>query len=293
MTIYQYKCKIVSIDGKSAKQNMPLVFDMNKMLLEPEALDKQLHYVEVDLMNLKGCSSQTQIEKETKKKLTLDFKFDVDLETFSTTEANELEHSFFDKSVVFKHQYKIENSGTSPSSKNETFYLYIPEVAEDLDIRINEDQAICHENKVRKSDLNTKLKDIESSEISCYSNNCRHECMVKPGLVKQNPLVITLAMTLDPKQNAIQLFEREQFKVITKLELNGKEISSATEFEKNEVGKLEVILQWWPIILGVAIAAAVFGACVYGLIKSGLFEKMRRYNDFDDPGMGLKEEQLS
>ena len=292
MTIYQYKCKIVSIDGKSAKQNMPLVFDMNKMLLEPEALDKQLHYVEVDLMNLKGCSSQTQIEKETKKKLTLDFKFDVDLETFSTTEANELEYSFFDKSVVFKHRYKIENSGTSPSSKNETFYLYIPEVAEDLDIRINEDQAICHENKVRKSDLNTKLKDIESIEISCYSSNCRHECMVKPGLVKQNPLVITLAMTLDPKQNAIQLFEREQFKVITKLELNGKEISSATEFEKNEVGKLETILQWWPIILGVAIAAAVFGACVYGLIKSGLFEKMRRYNKVDDPRIGLKEEKL-
>ena len=262
---------------------------MNKMLRVPEALNKQLHYVEVNLMHMKKCASRTQKEKETQKKLTLDFKFDVDLEISSTTEANELEYSFFDKSVVFKHRYKIENNGTSPLNKNETFYLYIPEVAEDLDIRINEDQAICHENKLRMSDLNTKLKNKESSEISCRTNNCRHKCMVKPGLVKQNPLVITLAITLDPKQNAIQLFEREKFKIITKLELNGKEISSTTEFKKNEVGKLEAILQWWPIILGVAIAAAVFGACVYGLVKSGLFEKMRRYNDFDDPGMVLKE----
>ena len=271
---------------------MPLVFDMNKMLRALEVLDKQLHYVEVELMHIKSCSSRTQKEKETQKKLTLDFKFDVDLETSSTTETNELEHSFFDKRVVFKHRYKIGNSGTSPLNKNETFYLYIPEVAEDLDIRINEDQAICHDNKLRSSDLNTKPNDKEWPEISCHTNNCRHECMVKPGLVNQNPLVITLAMTLDPKQNAIQLFEREKFKVITKLELNGKEISSATEFEKNEVGKLEAIFQWWPIILGVAIAAAVFGACVYGLIKSGLFEKMRRYNKVDDPGMGLKEEKL-
>ena len=255
---------------------------MNRMLHEPAAFDSQLHYVEVDLRHIKGCSTKTQKQKETKKKLTVDFKFDVELETSSTTEPDELEHSLFDRKVVFKHKYRIENSGTSPLDKNETFYLYIPEVANDVDIRMNEDQALCYEKNQTMSDVNPKLTNKKSSEISCRTDSCRHECKVKPGLVKQNPLVITIAMTLDPDQDVIKLFEGEKFKIVTKLELNNDVISSTTEFEKNEVGKLEAIFQWWPIILGVAIAAAVFAACVYGIVKSGLFQKARIFNDYDD-----------
>ena len=252
------------------------------MLHEPVAFDSQLHYVAVNLMHIKGCSGRTQKGKETEKKLTVDFKFDVDLKISSTTESDELEHSLFDRKVIFKHKYKIENSGTSPLNKNETFYLYIPEVAKDVDIRMNDDQALCHENNQNVSDLNPKLENKKISEISCRTDSCRRECKVKPRLVKKNPLLITIAMTLDPDQNAIKLFEGERFKIVTKLELNKDVISSTTEFEKNEVGKLEAIFQWWPIILGVVIAAAVFAACIYGIVKSGLFEKARIFNDYDD-----------
>ena len=254
------------------------------MLHAPEAFDKQLHYVEVDLTHKKGCSKRTQKRKQTKKNLKVDFNFDVDLETSSATEPDELEHSFDNRKVVFKHKYKIENSGTSPLNKNETLYLYIPEIAKDVDIRMNEDLALCHENNETISDVNPKLENKKSSEISCHTDSCRRKCKVKPGLVKQNPLLITIAMTLDPDQiYRIKSFDGEKFKIVTKLELNGDVKSSTTEFERNDVGKIEAVFQWWPIILGVAIAAAVFVACVYGIVKSGLFEKARIFNDYDDP----------
>ena len=258
------------------------------MFHAPEAFDKQLHYVEVDLTHKKGCSKRTQKQKQTKKKLRVDFTFDVFLGTSSATESDELEHSFLNRKVVFKHKYKIENSGTSPLNKNETFYLYIPEVAKDVDIRMNEDLALCYENNETMSDVNPKLENEKSSEISCHADSCRRKCKIKPGLVKQNPLEITIAMTLDPNQNAIKSFEGEKFKIITNLKWNGADISSTTEFQKNEVGLLEAGLQWWPIILGVAIAAAVFIACVYGMVKKGLFEKARIFHDYDDPELRMR-----
>ena len=268
------------MDGESSDQDIPLFFDIDRML-NLGAFDNEAHFIEVLLDHKKPCSSQIQ-EKIDVKRLELDFKFDIELEASSTTDPSELVQNFFDERLVFEHQYTIENEGNSPLNKNKPFSIYIPQIVQDVKIRYNKDQAMCDQNNLRMSNSNPKLKNEESLVISCDTPNCRHTCNIAPGLVKQDPLVVTIKMTLDPEQDASGLFEREKFKIATKLKIGGSSISSTTEFEKNEVGKLEAILQWWPIILGVAIAAAVFGACVYGLVKSGLFNKARRFHNIDD-----------
>ena len=54
-------------------------------------------------------------------------------------------------------------------------------------------------------------------EISCDSDKCRYDCNVMPGLVKDFPVEITIVMTLNPEQNAFELFKRENFEIVTKL----------------------------------------------------------------------------
>ena len=106
--------------------------------------------------------------------------------------------------------------------------------------------------------------------------------MVLPGLVKDDPVETAIVMTLNRDQNAFELFKRENFEIVTKLKINDEVITSKSKFEKNEVGKSEAILLWWPIILGVAIAAPVCAACIYGFVESGLFERLRIFHDVDD-----------
>ena len=269
--------------GNSTKEDIPFVFDVKKMLTKAGALDKQENYIEVDLEHIKPCSSQTQDSSvRFTKRLSLDFEFDIDIKSSTITESSQLLHSYFEDKVIFKHSYQIINDGDSPSNENTPFFLYIPDVVRPPKIMYDDERVVCNLDLQRTGDLNPDAKTKAPLEISCDSNKCRYDCNVMPGLVKDFPIDITIVMTLTPEQNAFELFKRENFEIMTKLKIDDEVITSKSKFEKNEVGKLEAILQWWPIILGVAIAAAVCGACIYGIVKSGLFERARIFHDVDD-----------
>ena len=71
----------------------------------------------------------------------------------------------------------------------------------------------------------------------------------------------------------------EKFEIITKFKMDNKEKISKSTFEKNKVGSLEALKQWWPIVVGVVIAAILCGLCIYGFVKSGLLQKLRFYDN--------------
>ena len=269
--------------ANSTEEDVPFVFDIKKMLQKTGALDNQENYINTVLEHKKPCSSQTQDSSvRFTKRLTLDFEFDTDIKSSAITESSELLHSYFEDKVVFKHMYQIINDGDSPSNEKTPFFLYIPDVVRPPKIMYDDERVVCNLNSQRTADLTPDAKTKVPLEISCESDKCRYDCNVMPGLVKDFPVEITVVMTLNPEQNAFELFKRENFEIVTKLKIDDEVITSKSKFEKNEVGKLEAILEWWPIILGGAIAAAVCGACIYGIVKSGLFERARIFHDVDD-----------
>ena len=270
------------MNGNSTKKEFPFVFDIYRMLLKPGIFNDTQHYMKFYFDHKKPCSRQTQDSNAIfTKTLELDFTFDVEIEVNTNTEASELEHALSDEKVVFEHKYKIENKGDSPTNKNESFSLFVPDVVQGMKVRFDENQVVCNENVPRISDSNPSIQKKESIEISCDTVKChRYDCTVKAGLVKQDPVGIAIRMMVNPEQDTSGLLKSERFEIVTKLEMNGQVVaSSKSKFEKNEIGKLEAILEWWPIILGVAIAAPVCGACIYGLFKSGVLQKLRVFNN--------------
>ena len=69
--------------------------------------------------------------------------------------------------MIFEHRYKIENTGDSPTNKNESFTLLVPDVVQTMKVKFDENQVMCHENVPRISDSNPSILKKESIEISC------------------------------------------------------------------------------------------------------------------------------
>ena len=257
------------------------ILDMLKSSIDN--LDEGSHYLNTSLTQLQPCSAATQREKlPLNKRLNLNFEFDYKIEIVSITPTKELTLS----NDEFDHQFEIRNVKKSPLNEPKKFFILVPDVVEETQIFGVEDQAECHENleKGRIQSMSGASSKVADSllQISCETHHCKKfDCTLKPGLITKEPVKVTIRMTLDPSQNILNFTNIERFAVVTKIKIDAKEVSSKSIFNRNSVGGSEAIREWWPGIVGAAIATVLCGACIYGLKKSGILQKMRIYDNKD------------
>ena len=117
------------------------------------------------------------------------------------------------------------------------------------------------------------MKDEEYKKISC---------LLKQGLLKDRPVGVTVRMTFNPQMD--KKLALEEFKITTKVELDGSKKMSHSTFEKtkNDVGSWKKIQKLWPVFLGIIIGTIIFSAAMYGLYKNDMFSKVRIYDNIED-----------
>ena len=248
--------------------------------------NEQSHNLITTLTQLQNCSDSTQGEKlPMKKHLNLNFEFDYQIEIVSKTPTKD--QSISDDILDFNHEFEIRNVKMSPSNERKNFTIRVPDAVGGTPVFRNKDQANCREHQVIKTRLASPESGVSRKEdesflqISCETHMCkRFDCTLMPGIVAKEPVKIEIRMTLDPNQDILNGIER--FEVITKIKIDGEEVASKSIFNRNSVGGSEAIWEWWPVIVGVAIVTVLFGACIYGLKKSGILQKMRYYDNLPD-----------
>ena len=248
--------------------------------------NEQSHNLITTLTQLQNCSDSTQGEKlPMKKHLNLNFEFDYQIEIVSKTPTKD--QSISDDILDFNHELEIRNAKMSPLNERKIFTIHVPDALDGTPVFRNKDQANCREHQVIKTRLASPESGVSRKEdesflqISCETNMCkRFDCTLMPGIVAKEPVKIEIRMTLDPNQDILNGIER--FEVITKIKIDGEEVASKSIFNRNSVGGSEAIWEWWPVIVGVAIVTVLFGACIYGLKKSGILQKMRYYDNLPD-----------
>ena len=249
------------------------------MLRGPGKFKDTGHFLTTEVTQKPACSVESQAKSfPLTKTMLLDFKFDYNVDLAPKTPIKE--HSFSSDIVDFEHTYEITNEGLSPTNEDKAFYVYIPHV-------LLADPPFTDEHQARCEFLENIPKSFGSkdlSQISCNTVGCRkYNCTLKQGFAKIDPVGVILRMKFSPKLNSSGLIT-EKFDIITQVDM-GSEVSrvqSKSTFKKNAVGSLAAIKRWWPVILGVGIATILFGACIYGLVKTGIFQKLRIYNKPDD-----------
>ena len=255
--------------------------------------NEQSHNLNTTLTQLQGCSDSTQGEKlPIKKPLSLNFEFDYKIETESKTPTKD--QSFSDNVLYFNHEFEIRNVKMSPLNERKHFTFHVPDAIDGTPVFRNKDQGNCQEHQAIETRLASPKSGVSRKEdesflqISCETHICkRFDCTVMPGIVAKEPVKLEIRMTLDPNQDIFNLPGIERFEVITKIKIDGEEVASKTTFNRNSVGGSEAIREWWPVIAGVAIATVLFGACIYGLKKSGILQKMRIYDNKEVPSQEI------
>ena len=250
--------------------------------------NEKSHNLNTTLTQLQHCSDSTQGEKlPMKKHLSLNFEFDYKIEIVSKTPTKD--QSISDDILDFNHELEIRNAKMSPLNERKIFTIHVPDALDGTPVFRNKDQANCREHQVIKTRLASPESGVSRKEdesflqISCETHMCkRFDCTLMPGIVAKEPVKIEIRMTLDPNQDIFNVPGIERFEVITKINIDGEEVTSTTSFNRNSVGGSEAIWEWWPVIVGVAIVTVLFGACIYGLKKSGILQKMRYYDNLPD-----------
>ena len=225
-----------------------------------------------------SCSSQTK-SLPINKAIDLNFEFNYKIEI--TPKIDDEVHAISEDIVDFEHLFEISNEGDSPTNKDKSFYLDVPKVVIKGDPAFtDEHQAECQfQGTTPKKNANAE----KLSQITCDTVRCnRYNCSIKQGLDKNNKnnvVGVILRMKADPKLLNTSGLLTEKFNILTKFTMDGELKISKSTFEKNKVGSLEALKEWWPIVVGVVIAAFLCGCCIYGFVKSGLFQKLRFYDE--------------
>ena len=251
--------------------------------------NQKSHNLNTTLTQLQNCSDSTQREKlPMKKHLNLNFEFDYKIEIESKTPT--IDQSISDDILDFNHEFEIRNVKMSPLNERKNFTIHVPDAVDGTPVFRNKDQANCQEHQAIKTRLASpksgasRQEEVSFLQISCETHMCKHfDCTLMPGIVAKEPVKLEIRMRLDPNQDNFNLTGIERFEVITKITIDGEEVASKTSFNRNSVGGSEAIREWWPVIAGVAIATVLFGACIYGLKKSGILQKMRIYDNKEVP----------
>ena len=192
----------------------------------------------------------------------------------------------------FYHEYVITNSGPSRPNQAETFYLYLPTpVFGNL-----KDMKSVRFEKIT-TDVNVTCEmEGESVEDNEECNPCtRYTCEISTSdtspFLKDSTSIIA---KIDFDFNATKQFLDElkptgdteektgsnltqQFDLTTILRV-GEEKSSITttlNLRRTEVGLPQVILEWWPIIVGCLGGIILFATVMYVAYRYGFHNKMR------------------
>ena len=290
LQVYKYKCDIVHMNNSTSETIVVGSFGILDMLKSSnDNFDEISHYLNTSLTQLQPCSAATQREKlPLHKRLNLNFEFDYEIDIVSMTPKKDLTLT----NDAFDHQFEIRNVKRSPSNEPKKFIILVPDLVEETQIFGFEDQAECHENleKGRIQAMNGASSKVADSllQITCETHQCKQfDCTLNPGLIPKEPVKVTIRMTLDPNQIILNIRNVERFDVVTKIKIDDEEVASKSRFNRNSVGGSKAIWEWWPMIVGAAIASVLFGACIYGLKKSGILQKMRIYDNKEVPSQEI------
>ena len=268
--------------GNSTEEELPISFGILEMLRQYGALKENPHYLRTRLRQEPGlaCSSASQTQPLPFTK-TIDLYFEFNYKIEITPKLDDEVHAISENIVEFQHLFEISNEGTSPTNKDIFFYLDVPEVVLPGEPAFtDEHRAQCN---LQETTPNKTTHGKKLNQVSCDVFGCkRYNCTLKQGLDKNkenNPVGIILRMKANPKLLNASGLLTEQFDILTKITMDNKEKISKSTFEKNKVGSLEALKQWWPIVVGVVIAAILCGLCIWGFVKSGLLQRLRFYDN--------------
>ena len=232
------------------------------------------HEVVATLKKQNPCSSQTGT-RIIRKVLKLDTKFEYQIEGQNMDKEKTKKHQFSSDAVSFQHRYELMNRGPSPTNKPYFFFVKVPTAVAGAIMTKPESQTDCSKTTLSSTETGSK------SEVACNSDPCtQFTCTIKADWKRDNPIWITVNMKFRPKQMTISNGGDlpKSITIRTSLvqgKVDGKVTESVAIFEKDALGALKQIVEYWPYAVGILIGIIIVGSVIFGLVKTGTFAKLR------------------